>query len=215
MIDTSCPVAPGMVPDDASTCHGERSCEPRLIVLEGLSAVGKSTIAPLLAQRLGAQQLDTLIPHLEPARRYIDEQRSVVARLHFWMAANYLISDVIRETLRTGRDVVIESYFFRTLATHAAMGARHLPTIDWDEAATPDLAIELTLDEHLRQRRLAARMHVRPAGYWSAVEERNVAVTRQLYDSFGPTQLDTSGLSPHEVVDRIERLIRTNAAPHA
>ena len=129
----------------------------RFIVLEGLAAVGKSTIAPLLAAALDAELVETQLPEFTQARRYMDEQRSVNARLHFWMMANYAVSDIVREHLRTGRDVVIESYFYRTLATHAAMGARQLPEVDWGRAAAPNLAIELTLREPHRQRRLAER----------------------------------------------------------
>jgi thymidylate kinase len=179
----------------------------RFVVLEGLSAVGKNTIAPLLAPTLNADLVDTQLPELTQARRYVDEQRSVNARLHFWLMANYAVSDVVRSRLRAGRDVVIESYFYRTLATHAAMGARPLPTVDWDRAAVPDLAIELTLHEPLRQRRLTARKPSGPNQYWSELAESGLATLRTVYDSFDLTPLDTTDLTPAQVVDRIQQLL--------
>lgn len=190
-----------------SSMAPRREGEHRFIVLEGLSAVGKSTIAPLLAEAVGAVYLDTLTPELGTARRYVDEQRSLAARLHFWMTANYVVSDVVRKTLRSGRDVVIESYFFRTLATHAAMGARHLPVIDWNEAVVPQTAIELVVAEDIRQLRLAARAQAGQHSYWSHVEERDVATTRRVYDSFGLSRVDTTSLTPDDVVAKIKRLM--------
>ncbi|MCK9871869.1 AAA family ATPase [Nocardiopsis sp. NPDC006139] len=183
----------------------------RFIVLEGLAAVGKSTIAPLLAAALDAELVETQLPEFTQARRYMDEQRSVNARLHFWMMANYAVSDIVREHLRTGRDVVIESYFYRTLATHAAMGARHLPEVDWGRAAAPNLAIELTLREPHRQRRLAERESGGPGHHWSELAEAGSATLRSVYDSFDLSPVDTTGLTPEQVVGTVERLL---AKPH-
>lgn len=184
----------------------------RFVVLEGLAGVGKSTIAPLLALALDADLVDTQLPELAQARRYVDGRRSVNARLHFWLMANYAVSDVVRSRLRAGRDVVIESYFYRTLATHVAMGARPLPVVDWDRVVVPDLAIELTLHESLRQRRLAERDPSGPKGYWSDLAESGLARLRSVYESFDLTPVDASGLTPGQVVNRIQRLLAT---PHA
>src|SRR5262245_5703107 len=57
----------------------------RFVVVEGLSAVGKSTVAPMLAEAIGAEYLPTLIPAFEDLRRLIDRSGLVMARLHFWM----------------------------------------------------------------------------------------------------------------------------------
>ena len=179
----------------------------RFVVLEGLAGVGKTTIAPLLAAKLDADLVDTQLPELTQARRYADGQRSVHVRLHFWMTANYAVSEVVQRSLRAGRDVVIESYFYRTLATHAAMGARQLPPVDWDRAVMPDLAIELTLHEPLRQRRLAEREPSGRSYYWQELAERGLATLREVYDSFNLSPIDTTGLMPAQVVNQIQRLL--------
>lgn len=179
----------------------------RFIVLEGLAGVGKSTIAPLLAADLGAELIDTQVPELERARGFIDLQRSVQARLHFWMMANYVVSDVVRGHLLGGRDVVIESYFYRTLATHAAMGARHVPVVDWDRAVAPDLAVELTVRESVRQQRLINRQRGGRVRYWSMLAESGLMTLRGVYDSFALTEVDTTGLAPHEVAALIRQLL--------
>lgn len=186
----------------------------RFIVLEGLSAVGKSTVAPLLAERLGASLVETLLPSFDDVRVQVDRSRLVMARLHFWMMCNYAVSDLVREHLASGRDVVVESYFYRTLATHAAMGATHLPPVDWERAVRPDLTVLLTLDEAQRQARLAERERGSGLSYWSRLEESNVTVTRRTYESFGLTVLDTTDLDDGDVADRLNKLAETTVVRH-
>lgn len=184
------------------------------IVLEGLSAVGKSTVAPLVAEQLGASLVETLLPAFDDVRVQVDRSRLVMARLHFWLMCNYAVSDLVREHLAHGRDVVVESYFYRTLATHAAMGAGALPDVDWVRAATPDLTVLLTLDEPRRQERLAERQLSGALSYWSRLEESNVEITRSTYDSFGLSMLDTTGLTAAEVAGQLTELAETTRARH-
>lgn len=191
-----------------------RETNARFIVLEGLSAVGKSTVAPLLAERLGASLVETLLPSFDDVRVQVDRARLVMARLHFWMMCNYAVSDMVRQHLAHGRDVVAESYFYRTLATHAAMGATHLPLVDWDRAVRPDLTVLLRVDEPQRQRRLAERELSGGLSYWSRLEESNVEVTRRTYELFGLTVLDTTGLDDADVADRLTKLAETTDVRH-
>lgn len=184
----------------------------RFIVLEGLSAVGKSTVSPLLAERLGATLIPTLLPEFETVRKGVDRTRLVMPRLHFWMMTNYAVSETVREFVRSGQDVVVESYFYRTLATHAALGAAHLPEINWDHALAPDMTILLTVDEPVRQQRLAERDREQGLSYWSRLEESNVEVTRLTYDSLGLTSFDTNGLDASEVADGLADLVTRREA---
>lgn len=177
--------------------------EPRFVVLEGLSATGKSTIAPMLAEALDAVLLDTLNDRFAPMRRTIDAARSPVARIHFWLLVNYLASDAVRSTLEAGRSVVMESYFLRTLATHAAMGVDPLPVVDWAAARRPDYSILLTLDEAERAQRMAVREEETHRSFWYRLEAQRIAVTRQVYDEADIHELDTTGLSPDNVVRQI------------
>lgn len=178
------------------------------VVVEGLSGVGKSTTAPLLAEALGATYVDTLIHEFEPVRRKVDAGDSVAARMHFWMMANYAISDVVRKMLATGESVVIESYFYRTVATHGAMGASLLPGIDWDHAVQPDLAVLLTIDEVERLKRLRERDGATFHNNWHRLGFENADAAQKLYGTFDLTSLDITGLTPNEVVSNIMRLLR-------
>jgi thymidylate kinase len=185
----------------------------RFTVLEGLSAVGKSTIAPMLADALGAEFIPSVLPEFEHIRRRIDRGPLVMARLHFWLMSNYALSERVSAVLAAGRDVVVESYFYRTLATHTAMGAVSVPEIDWSRAAVPDLAVLLTVDETVRKARLDSRGQGRT--FWHQLEQPNVAVTRAVYSTFGLVPVDTTGLSPAEVTSQLVRLADSVRARHA
>jgi dTMP kinase len=186
----------------------------RFMVLEGLSAVGKSTIAPMLADALGAEFIPSVLPEFDNIRRHIDRGRLVMARLHFWLMSNYALSERVSSVLAAGRDVVVESYFYRTLATHAAMGAAYVPQIDWSRAVVPDLAVLLTVDETVRQARLASRCRSRGQSYWHRLEESNVAVTRGAYSTFALVPVDTTGLSPAEVTGELVGLAESVQVQH-
>ncbi|MFI0445136.1 hypothetical protein [Actinomadura sp. 6N118] len=195
-------------PPSASSSHAGH---PIFIVLEGLSCTGKSTIAPLLASRINAVFLSTLLQEYEPIRMRVDLSDSVQARMHFWLMANYTCSQRIRQELANGRSVVVESYFYRTLATHSALGVRDLPAIDWEEAALPDLAVQLTVAEQARRRRLEERDLAHGMSIWARQIEANAEQVRRIYLSFNLTMFTTDGLETAQVVDGLEQLINATA----
>lgn len=181
--------------------------EPSFVVLEGLSATGKTTIAPLLAEALDAVLLDTLNDRFTPMRRNVDASRCPTARMHFWLLVNYLASDTVRATLAAGRSVVMESYFYRTLATHTAMGVTAVPEIDWTVARRPDHAFLLTVVDAERRRRLAERDEQNDREFWYRLEAGRTHVTREVYASTGIPAVDTTGLDPAEVVKSIVAML--------
>ncbi|GDY33895.1 AAA family ATPase [Gandjariella thermophila] len=178
------------------------------VALEGLSGTGKTTTAPLLAKALNAEFLDTLVDDFEPIRRKLDASENVMARMHFWMMANYIISDIIREKLAMGRSVVIESYFYRTLATHGAMGARILPEVDWDIAVRPDLTVLLIIDENERRRRLQTRDGCQYRNRWHRLGAETVDATQELYSRYNLAPLDVTGLPPGKIVEEIVQIAK-------
>lgn len=186
--------------------------EPSFVVLEGLSATGKTTIAPLLAEALDAVLLDTLNDRFAPMRRNVDASRCPTARMHFWLLVNYLASDTVRATLAAGRSVVMESYFYRTLATHAAMGVANLPEVDWAVARRPDHAVLLTVDDAERRRRLAEREEEADRGFWYRLEAGRTHVTREVYEACGIPAVDTTGLDPSGVVKAIIAMLPSGVA---
>jgi thymidylate kinase len=186
-----------------------RSRRGRFVVLEGLSGAGKSTVAEALAVTLPACTVVAAItPEIEPLRAAAD-RRSVQARMRFWLAVHYGLRRRLEPLLNDGVDVVLDSYVYRTLATHGALGADPVPTVDWDAALVPDLAVHLLVAEKERRRRLRVRDGARPKSPWHAAMEARTADILRRYARFGLREVDTTGITVAEVVTRILALLPT------
>ncbi|GAA2643916.1 hypothetical protein GCM10010425_59490 [Streptomyces spororaveus] len=179
---------------------------PRFVVVDGLRASGKSTVAPVLAELLGAEFIAPEGPGFDVLRRHTDTTTNVNARLHLWMSENYARSDRARQILESGRSVVTESYFHRTLATHAATGARHLPAVDWQTALVPHATYFLRVEPATRLARMAARGRADRTGYWSRLEEANLHLTQAVYDGFDLTPVDIGSARAGDIAQRIADL---------
>ncbi|MGW7064611.1 hypothetical protein ACWGHM_39755 [Streptomyces sp. NPDC054904] len=185
---------------------------PRFVVLDGLRSSGKTTVAPLLAELLGAELIAPQGPGFDVLRRHTDTTTNVNARLHLWMSENYARSDRARRILESGRSVVTESYFHRTLATHAATGARNLPTVDWQTALFPHATYFLRVNPTIRLARMAARGRADRTGYWSRLEEANLHLTEAVYEGFDLIPVDIGSARAGDIAQRIADL--ETAATH-
>lgn len=172
---------------------------PQFESLEGLRGTGKSTVAPMLAAARGAVLVPTVPLFYQPLRRQIDLRDNVEARMCFYLSALFTAADEIHRYLAAGIPVVVESYFARCLATHRAYGARlgvRLP---------PDLPqpviYQLVCTESERRRRLAGR--IKPVSRWDALGEEAADRITDAYAEFPMRPVDTTGLSPDQVVDAI------------
>jgi thymidylate kinase len=129
------------------------------IALEGLDGTGKSTVAAALARRLGAELLRTPPAALAPVRPLIDEafESSPTARQLFYAATVAEASDRARRTLDTGRSVVIDRYWFSTVAyARVREGSLDLSVVE-PRLLRPHLTVFLELEEPLRHRRVRTR----------------------------------------------------------
>ncbi|MES4906365.1 MULTISPECIES: thymidylate kinase [unclassified Streptomyces] len=90
------------------------------LVLEGVSGVGKSTLARLLAERLGATAIHTLA---DPHTAWSDTVNRVLRPLPqfaFYLSGLLHVSDVVRQALNT-RPVVADRYASSVITCHAAV----------------------------------------------------------------------------------------------
>jgi dTMP kinase len=131
----------------------------RLIVLEGLDGVGKSTVAAGLADRLGAVLRTTPSEALRRLRGPVEEAlgRSEEARRLFYAAATVAAMAEAEGQIAAGRTVVLDRSLLSTIAYGRLGGSR----LALDEVAAlvrpADVTVFLDLDEAERRRRLAAR----------------------------------------------------------
>jgi len=144
-----------------------------LVVFEGAEGVGKSTQLARLAERLRARARTVRLlrepggtPLGDEVRRILLDPRSDVdARteaLLFMASRAQLVAQVVRPTLATGTDVLLDRFFLSTYAYQVA--GRGLPSAEVRAANTlatnglvPDLTIVLTLPRGEGLRRAVSR----------------------------------------------------------
>lgn len=182
-----------------------------VILIEGLDAVGKSTLSHRLAERLGAQRLSSPpalseTEVLGPLRRHFDQRPSAIRRAYYRFA-NLVVSEAA-ELIRAERPVVIDRYWPSTVAFGVGVD-RAADLEGWvgrypPELLRPDVMILLEVDERARAERMAARGEAM-TGEEGALAAR-VALRKavsQVYRTFDPVVVDTSRLDEAGVLDAV------------
>ncbi|MFE9886000.1 hypothetical protein [Streptomyces scopuliridis] len=167
--------------------------------LEGLRGTGKSTLAPMLAAIRGAVLVPTVPPVYQALRREVDLQGNVEARMSFFLSALFTAADQIRHYLSAGIPVVVESYFARCLANHHAFGTGLAVTLP--PGLPRPVTYYLVCAEAERRSRLANRG--KPVSRWDALAEVVADQITDAYTSFPMHRVNTTGLKPDEVLQRV------------
>jgi dTMP kinase len=151
---------------------------PLFIAVEGLDGCGKSTLARLLAEALGAEFLRTPLD-LDGATRTAMEThcgRSPLARMLLYGATVASAAVAIRDALAAGRSVVVDRYWLSTVVYHRVMGS----SCTLDEVAgalpLPDFTIFLRAPLEVRARRVQMRGLATDADRWSLQPEPSARI---------------------------------------
>ena len=141
------------------------------IVVEGLTGVGKSTLVEKLAADLDLEVCAVPVAEYKSAAVLLeDDELALEARHALFFSAACLAARQINNMLLEGKMVIVDSWVFRTQATHVALGstlALKIPSL----FPQPDIKILLTCDESVRQQRISERGT--PTGYWKATCEQH------------------------------------------
>lgn len=183
------------------------------VVLEGVSGIGKSTLARELSRRLGATYLHTLTaPHTDwsPA---VNEGLRALPQFAFYASGLLHTADVVREARRTG-PVVADRYASSVVACHAAV--HEVPV---EEVArllapfrryleTPTRTYYLSCSEEALRRRLAAKHDVKQDDldlFATPGRLARLLANFQAVRAGDPTAvlLDTEGASVDDLAERI------------
>ena len=192
----------------------------RLIALEGLDGVGKTTQARLLARHLTQLGLPVILTR-EPTEGYFGQKiRQIIihgrqgltpaAELDLFIAdRREHVQEVIQPALADGKIVITDRYYFSSMAYQGALGLNPLDIQRRHEdfAPQPDLVIllELPLTE------LVQRLQQRGAPPSQAFEKIDyLARVATIFDRLdAPFILRVDGLGPEpEVQSRILALVR-------
>lgn len=183
----------------------------KFIVIEGLDATGKTTLAPRLASHLNATLLkcppQIEVPELSTDLRAHFDKRPSVQRRAYYRATNLIASEQAVMALQT-HHVVMDRYWTSTVA-FAALDDDSTLDQEWQgryppELREPDIVILLTVDEENRTKRMRGR------GEPVTAEEGKLAadvarreVVLQTYRTFKPIEIDTSYLDPDAVFEAV------------
>lgn len=182
----------------------------KFIVIEGLDAVGKSTVACKLANRLGAKLLECpprlKAPGLSASdlRSHFDNRPAEKRRAYYW-AANLVASEIAESALQE-KHVVMDRYWPSTVA-FSTLDAESNDLQKWQghyppELREPDAVVLLTVDEENRSKRMKERGETVTNEEQSLdedIENRNKIL--RAYRKFNPIEIDTSNIKSDEVVE--------------
>jgi thymidylate kinase len=130
----------------------------RLIVIEGLDGVGKTSASRLVGKRLDAHWATTPSVELRGGDGRIRDRYRTGDGLTLYYASCVIdAATEFESVLANGRDVVCDRYWLSTLSGAAARGS-HVPLRALEPLVVPaDVTVLLTGDERMRASRVLAR----------------------------------------------------------
>ncbi|GGK61637.1 hypothetical protein Sme01_03380 [Sphaerisporangium melleum] len=213
---TTAPRSPGHVLPEAY----QPADTPRrgtFVVLEGISGSGKSTVAALLAARLGCAHFHTVPAPVSDLQPYINAHARAFPQLAFYFAGALHASDLARAALTTGH-AVADRYVNSVIANHAAVHRLDNKTVAETIApytgylTTPNLTVYLRTDLDVLTRRLAAKPDQTQSDRDLMADRGLLERLQDHYDEIARTDptaclMPTDGRTPAELADRIAALI--------
>lgn len=135
-----------------------RSKKPKVIIVEGVDCVGKTTLAKALATDLGMLYLYTPQSPLASIRKEIETLQDPNTRFFYYLCSVIAVQRTIRENLQADRGIIIDRYIYSTIVMHQMLGVdvscinvAQLPIVQ------PDFSILLIADADVRVKRRAGR----------------------------------------------------------
>ena len=184
---------------------------PKLVVIEGVDAVGKTTIARMLEDAFGYNYLYTPQAPFNVVRTLVEEMEDINTRFFYYLSSVIGVQPQLKSMLSSGKKVVVDRYVHSTIAMHTVLGAkvgsvamRELPVV-W-----PDVGILLTAETNVRIKRMESRAKKpthdkRIERFVNEAEEAEV-----IYRSFNDlSPIDTTNLSIDQVFVVVSQLLRS------
>lgn len=184
---------------------------PKLVVIEGVDAVGKTTIARMLEDALGYTYLYTPQAPFTVIRSLVEEMEDINTRFFYYLTSVIGVQPQLKSMLSLGKKVVIDRYVYSTMAMHTVLGAkvqsvnvRELPII-W-----PNVGILLTTQTDVRIKRMESRAKqpTHDKKIERFIKEADEAET--IYRSFNDlSEIDTTNLTIDQVFAKSVQLLRS------
>jgi thymidylate kinase len=177
------------------------------IAIEGLDGTGKSTVARLLAHRIGAALYTTPPPEFTAIREVLDATECLTARFFYYLSSVcYAAADALK--VRDASHVVFDRYAFSTMACHRALGVNIDVELNTLGIPNPDFTFLLTItSEEERLRRIRARGLTSKSDVLVEALELRTKMLKE-FRRFGLQEIDTTNVTAEQVVDTI--MLKTN-----
>ncbi len=173
---------------------------PKFFAIEGLSASGKSATFDLMKDGPEFVGVPSIPNGFEGARQIFTDKAHVDARFLFFASAISFTSVSIGHLLEEGRNVIVESFIYRTASFHRGFGAT--ADVQWPiSMPMPNKIFFLHCEERVRLDRIKRRG--RAQTIWDSLAERNRDRILDEYRRWDATWIDTTHVSPQGVVERI------------
>lgn len=175
-------------------------CNNKFFVIEGIDGTGKSTVLPLLAEKLGAVAIE--MPNgIWRKYRHVVENAHPTIRFFYYVLSNQFASLSIRKMLRKSH-VVCARFAYSTKAHHIIYGCRISKFFPlWLVAnKQPTLVYYLTVSQQERERRLFNRKKNNAKDLDSEALEK---VNKAFQSLPGMINVDTTNLNAEEVSNTI------------
>lgn len=126
----------------------------KFIVFEGIMGSGKTTLAKMLAEKLGGVYYNTPISFRE-MRHMVDKTLSLEARYYFYLSLNLQVSTEVAELLEE-KPVVCDKYIWTTFCYHKSLGLdlSSFPKLD---ILMPDFCFLIFCKDQIRLERVSKR----------------------------------------------------------
>ncbi|MBP6738837.1 MAG: deoxynucleoside kinase [Leptospiraceae bacterium] len=92
----------------------------KFITVEGFDGSGKSSIAKLISEKYSYKYLKTPMNAFSRAREHFDDTVELLERLSFYLGSCLSASLEIEKELDSNRLIVLDRYFYSTIAYHQA-----------------------------------------------------------------------------------------------
>ena len=132
----------------------------KFIVLEGLDGCGKSTISTILQKTYNANLLNALPKEIKPWLEIVGNTKLPEATFSYFTLCNLLKSQEIESIIPSGRNVILDRYFYTTYVYHQEIIKVNFPTGIKDfykNLIQPDLVIFLDVPQEIRKERIKSR----------------------------------------------------------
>lgn len=164
------------------------------VVVDGLDGVGKSTVVNQLVLLTGGVDVSPMISHQVSSSGCsgVARQGDAAHRYEYWLEINRLAGQAALEIMAAGRTAIVDSYVFRTIATHLVQGVQINSSSALRSVVRPDRAAMLTVSEDVRLARLSDRDNGAESEWHAYLRHHRGEVLRQ-YQQFFLAEIDTSG----------------------